>query len=337
LPAASHDRSLVQLSGSGAFVIAVQAPVPVAQVWQLPQALALQHWPSTQKPLRHCVPAVQAWPGRLRQAPLASQLWFPAQLSGSSALITAAQVPPVPVHAWQVPQLAAPQQWASTQWAEEQSPATEHAWPDLFRQVPAASQVRVPLQVSASSALATVPQVPVELAHVWHEAPQAVLQQCRSAQRPVTQSVPTAQVWPCLVLQAPVESQVSVPMQLSGSSALVTATQVPPPPVQAWHFPQAETPQQWPSMQDPDMHAVPAEHAPPFVILVWQAPALVQYCGEGQGAVTGSQPLAHIVVLAHRLLLQAVLMPALHAPMWLQVGAGVAMPFAQLGLPHIVC
>jgi hypothetical protein len=310
----------------------------------------------------------------------------------------------VPVHAWQVPQLAAPQQWASTQWAEEQSPATEHAWPDLFRQVPAASQVRVPLQVSASSALATVPQVPVELAHVWHEAPQAVLQQCRSAQRPVTQSVPTAQVWPCLVLQAPVESQVSVPMQLSGSSALVTATQVPPPPVQAWHFPQAETPQQcpstqlplaqsvglaqvcpglflhaplasqvlpvvqvsgssipvtatqvppapvqlwqlpqaetpqqWPSMQDPDMHAVPAEHAPPFVILVWQAPALVQYCVEGQGAVTGSQPLAHIVVLAHRLLLQAVLMPALHAPMWLQVGAGVAMPFAQLGLPHIVC
>jgi len=47
-----------------------------------------------------------------------------------------------------------------------------------------------------------------------------------------------------------VASQLCVPLQLS-SSALVTSTQVPPPPVQLWHVPHAMVPQQWPSTQLP--------------------------------------------------------------------------------------
>jgi hypothetical protein len=102
---------------------------------------------------------------------------------------------------------------------------------------------------------------------------QAELQQRWSAHWPVTQSLPSEQVWPCLVLHAPLESQIWLPEQLpSGSSALVTMTQVPPPPVQARQVPQVLVVQQRPSTQLPVVHWLPAVHVSPGLFL--QAPVL---------------------------------------------------------------
>jgi hypothetical protein len=43
---------------------------------------------------------------------------------------------------------------------------------------------------------------------------------------------------PFFFLHTPIASQVFEPVQVSVSSALVTATQVPPTPLHAWHVPQ---------------------------------------------------------------------------------------------------
>ena len=56
--------------------------------------------------------------------------------------------------------------------------------------------------------------------------------------------MPTPHDCPAFFLQAPVASQLLVPLQLSASSAFVIATQVPPVPVQAWQVPQEGTVQQ---------------------------------------------------------------------------------------------
>jgi hypothetical protein len=58
-------------------------------------------------------------------------------------------------------------------------------------------------------------------------------------------------------------SQLLVPMQLSGSSALLIAAQVPPAPVQAWQDPHEGEPQQTLSTQLPLVHSVPAMQAVP--------------------------------------------------------------------------
>jgi hypothetical protein len=95
------------------------------------------------------------------QTPEASQVFVaPAQLSGSSAPITATQAPPPPVQAWQVPQALVVQQCPSTQLPVEQSVPAPQVCPGLALQVPLASQVRSVAQVSASSALTTGTQVP---------------------------------------------------------------------------------------------------------------------------------------------------------------------------------
>jgi hypothetical protein len=88
-------------------------------------------------------PVPQGWPCLALHVPLPSQL--PGQLSVSSALVTATQVPPPPVQAWQVPQLAAPQQWPSTQLPVAQSLAAPQVLPLRLLQVPVASQVLAPL------------------------------------------------------------------------------------------------------------------------------------------------------------------------------------------------
>ena len=124
----------------------------------MPQLTVPQQWPSTQLFEAQSPAAVQACPLLFLQAPAASQVLVPLQVS-SSELATVTHVPPAPVQAWQVPQLGVPQQWPSTQLFEAQSPATVQACPLLFLQAPAASQVLVPLQVS-SSELATVTHVP---------------------------------------------------------------------------------------------------------------------------------------------------------------------------------
>ena len=88
---------------------------------------------------------------------------------------------------------------------------------------------------------------------------QALLQQTASAQLPPMQSVPAVHACPIFFLQAPSASQVLDPVQVSGSSAFVTATQVPPGPVHDWHVPQVATLQQWPSTQDPLLHWLAVE------------------------------------------------------------------------------
>jgi hypothetical protein len=78
-----------------------------------------------------------------------------------------------------------------------------------------------------------------------------------------------------LVLQAPVALQTLAPVQVSGSSAFVTPTQVPPAPVQAWHVPHEATPQQRSSTQDPVAHrlAVALEQGLPGASFGEQVPA----------------------------------------------------------------
>jgi len=81
-----------------------------------------------------------------------------------------------------------------------------------------------------------------------------------SQQTPSAQVVPAMHpephACPFLLLQAPLASQVPVH---PSSSLLMTATQIPPPPVQAWQGPQEEVVQHFPSTQ------FPVAHSPPLV------------------------------------------------------------------------
>ena len=65
-----------------------------------------------------------------------------------------------------------------------------------------------------------------------HDPLQALLQQTPSAKLPPRQSVPAVHACPIFFLQVPLVSHVLDPVQVSGSSAFVTATQAPPGPVQ---------------------------------------------------------------------------------------------------------
>ena len=124
--------------------------------------------------------------------------------------------------------------------------------------VPAPGKVQVP----------SVPQLPAQGA----VPPQAVRQQTPlAAQLPVEQLVPAVHVCPGFDLQAPLASQMLVPMQLPGSSAFLMATQVPPAPVQAWQVPHDGEPQQTPSTQLPLVHSVPAMQAVPPAFFATQA------------------------------------------------------------------
>jgi hypothetical protein len=90
------------------------------------------------------------------------------------------------------------------------------------------------------------PHVPADplLLQYSHDPSQARSQQTVSAQLLLKHSLFPPHVCPAFFLQAPAASQVLVPLQLSGSSALMIATQVPPVPVQAWHVPHAAPVQQ---------------------------------------------------------------------------------------------
>jgi hypothetical protein len=59
----------------------------------------VQQWLSTQFPLAQSPGTLQLEPGLALQTPLASQVRSVWQVSGSSALTTETQVPPVPVQA----------------------------------------------------------------------------------------------------------------------------------------------------------------------------------------------------------------------------------------------
>jgi hypothetical protein len=101
--------------------------------------------------------------------------------------VTAAQVPPAPLHAWHVPQ-----DWVqhrlSVQLPDTQSPASEHVWPPLLLHAPAASHEFAPEQVVpvVSSALSTVLLHAPPAPQFWHWGQVDCVQQTLSRQvRPV--------------------------------------------------------------------------------------------------------------------------------------------------------
>jgi hypothetical protein len=98
-----------------------------------------------------------------------------------------------------------------------------------------------------------VPSLP-GLLQYSHDPEQALLQQTASAQVVLRHSVPVEHDCPAFFLHAPLALQVFAPLQLSGSSAFVTATQVPSTPVQAGHVPHEAALQQRPSTQAPSVH-----------------------------------------------------------------------------------
>ena len=114
----------------------------------------------------------------------------------------------------------------------------------------------------------------VEPLQYWQAPLQALPQQTPSTQYVVTHCDPVVQVCPCFSLQAPLASQVLPPEQLSESSPLVTATQVPPAPVQDWQLPHDAEPQHIPSTQAPLVHSPAPPQAVPFVFFVTQEPPL---------------------------------------------------------------
>ena len=116
-----------------------------------------QQNPSTQLPVVHSLAAEQPCPFFFLHAPAALQVFRPVQVSGSSALMTATQVPPAPVQAWQDTQVWV-QQCPSTQLPLAQSLVARQSSPLLFLHAPAAPHVFAPVQVVpvVSSALDTV-------------------------------------------------------------------------------------------------------------------------------------------------------------------------------------
>jgi hypothetical protein len=188
---------------------------------------------------------------------------------------------------------SAPQTLLLLQVPEAQSAPMVHACPFFFLHAPVASQVLTPVQVSASSALVTTTQVPPAPVQAW-QTPQGWLQQRLSVQVPVAQSPVTVHISPFFALHAPAALHVLAPVQVSASSVLVTTTQVPPAPVQAWQTPQAWL-QQRLSVQVPVAHSPPAgEHVSPFFFL--HAPAALHVLVPAQVAPVASSELETVML-----------------------------------------
>jgi hypothetical protein len=105
-------------------------------------------------------------------------------------------------------------------------------------QVPALQYSPLLPQLAPSDTVPQTPSLPPVLLprQEWQAWPQALSQHTPSGAHVVPAAQPppaVSQVWPCLLLQAPVLSQ--VPAQTPGSSWLFTALQTRP--VQVWHSP----------------------------------------------------------------------------------------------------
>ena len=88
-----------------------------------------------------------------------------------------------------------------------------------------------------------------------HAPEHAVAQQTPSAQIAETQDEPLPQDPPSFVLHAPAASHVDPPVQVPGSSALVTGPHVPGVVAQVWQVPVQGVAQQYPSTQGSDAHS----------------------------------------------------------------------------------
>jgi hypothetical protein len=150
-----------------------------------------------------------------------------------------------------------------------------HAPPALTVHAPAALQVLAPLHVSGSSAFVTLVHTPVTGAQARQVPEHAAEQHTPSAQKPLAHvPAPPGQELPVLSLHVPAASQLLVPVQVSGSCALVTATHAPVPATQVMQVPEHGPPQQMPSSQTPDRQPPPFAHGPPNLAL--HAPAALQ-------------------------------------------------------------
>jgi hypothetical protein len=202
-------------------------PCPFAaaeHAWHVPAHAALQQLPSTQKPLVHSLAAAQACPLIFLQIPLPSHVLVPLHtgLVSVPPAATLVQVPTLPtaLHTLQSVLQAALQHTPSAQKPLRHSVPALHAAAFSFLQLPAPSQVFVPVQMfngKLSSTFAAtfehVPTLPAS-AHVLHAVLQAELQQTLSTQLPLRHSVPTPQAAAFSFLQLPAPSHVFVPVQM---------------------------------------------------------------------------------------------------------------------------
>ena len=214
-PAVSHvfvPEHVAPDVSSALDTVTLQAP-STPQFRHSRQLACAQHVPSRQLPDVQSIAELQACPCFFLHVAATSQVLLPAQVSGSSEFVIGSQVPPVPVHAWQVPQNCE-QQRLSVQFAEAHSPERAQAWPGFFLQVPAASHVLLPAQVSVSSVLVIVTQVPPAPVQVWHVS-QVCMQQRLSVQAPVVHSPAAEQASPFFLLHVPAASQMLVPAQVA--------------------------------------------------------------------------------------------------------------------------
>src|SRR6185436_4473796 len=148
--------------------------------------------------------------------------------------------------------------------------------------------VRLPCGVPPGGSAVQVPTFPA-ISQAIQPAVQAWSQQTPSAQV-VPAMHPEPQSCPFLLLHAPLASQVPVH---PSSSLLVTATQIPPPPVHAWHAPHDEVVQHLPSTQLPVAQSPPVlQSLPPRGL---QAPLASQVlprggsdCSTGGDCATGN-------------------------------------------------
>ena len=76
----------------------VHVPGVAAQVWHEPSHAESQQIPPLQNPLRQSAGVWQPWPVFVRQAPVASHVDEPPQVSGSSAPCTSVHLPGVALH-----------------------------------------------------------------------------------------------------------------------------------------------------------------------------------------------------------------------------------------------
>jgi hypothetical protein len=130
----------------------VQAPQP-------PQVATVQQRPLTHPGVAHSSVPPQLPPAFLRHDPPAVQVRSPLHVPGSSTPDSFVQVPPAPVHASQVPQLARLQQRPSTQAALAHSVGIRQASPEVFT-----GKQRPPSQKLPAAQGRPAPQPPAQMA-----------------------------------------------------------------------------------------------------------------------------------------------------------------------------
>jgi hypothetical protein len=93
MPVASQLLPEVHVSGSGPFVTATHAPVPATHVMHVPAQAPAQHTPSSQTPPAQSEATLHGAPALALQAPVASHVFMPVHVSGSSLPVTEVQAP----------------------------------------------------------------------------------------------------------------------------------------------------------------------------------------------------------------------------------------------------